>query len=96
MIALEKKSNATECQEYRTISLISHASKIVPKILTKRIEAKASVVNWITNEQFGIWKGLGTGDDIGVLRTLGERSLQHNTDLYICFIDYEKAFDRVN
>jgi len=54
MIALEKKSNATECQEYRTISLISHASKIVPKILTKRIEAKASVVNWITNEQFGI------------------------------------------
>jgi len=30
------------------------------------------------------------------LRTLGERSLQHDKDLYICFIDYEKAFDRVN
>ena len=30
------------------------------------------------------------------LRTLGERSLQHDKDLYICFIDYEKAFDRVS
>jgi hypothetical protein len=30
-----------------------------------------------------------------VLRCLGERSLVHYKDLYICFIDYEKAFDRV-
>jgi len=51
MIPLEKKTNTTECQDYRTISLISHASKIILKILTKRIEAKATVVNWITNEQ---------------------------------------------
>ena len=41
MIPLEKKANATECQDYRTISLTSHASKIILKILTKRIEAKA-------------------------------------------------------
>jgi len=82
----------------RTISLISHASKIIlKKILTKRIEAKATAVNWITNEQFGFRKGLGIGVALGVLRTLGERSLQHNKDLYgTCFIDYEKAFDRVN
>jgi len=96
MIPLEKKTNITECQDYRTISLISHASKIILKILTKRIEAKATAVNWITNEQFGFRKGVGTRDAIGVLRTLGARSLQHNKDLYICFIHYEKAFDRVN
>ena len=65
--------------------------------MTKRIEAKATAVNWITNEQFGFRKGLGIGVALGVLRTLGERSLQHNKDLYgTCFIDYEKAFDRVN
>jgi len=44
-------------------------------------------------KQFGFRKGIGTRDAIGVLRALGERSLQHNKDLYICFIDYEKAFD---
>jgi len=64
------------------------------KILTERTEAKATPVNWLTNEQFGFRKGIGTRDAIGVLRTLGERSLQHNKDLYVCFIDYEKAFDR--
>ena len=85
MIPLEKKTNITECQDYRTISLISHASKIILKILTKRIEAKATAVNWITNEQFGFRKGVGTRDAIGALRTLAD-----------CFIDYEKAFDRVN
>ena len=47
MIPLEKKANATERQDYRTISLISHALKIVLIDLTKRIEAKATAVNWI-------------------------------------------------
>jgi len=37
--------------------------------LTKRIEAKATAVNWITNEQFGFQKGVGTRDAIGGLRT---------------------------
>jgi len=37
MIPLKKKANTTECQDYRTISLISHASKIVLNMLTKRI-----------------------------------------------------------
>ena len=48
------------------------------------------------NSLFGFRKGVGTRDAIGVLRTLGERSLQHNKDLYICFTDYEEAFDRVS
>ena len=64
--------------------------------MTKRIEGKATSVNYITREQFGFRKGMGTRDAIGGLRFLGERSLQHNKDLHICFIDYEKAFDRVN
>ena len=41
MIPLQKKPNAVDCAEYRTISLISHASKIMLRILTKRIEAKS-------------------------------------------------------
>ena len=41
MIPLPKKNNAINCSDYRTISLICHASKIILKVLTKRIEAKA-------------------------------------------------------
>ena len=41
-------------------------------------------------------KGRGTRDAIGALRVLMERSLEHNQEIYICFVDYEKAFDRVD
>ena len=96
MVPLEKKANATECGDYRTISLISHASKIMLKILTKRTEAKAEAINFIGEDQLGFRKGKGTREAIAILRTLGERSMQHGKDMYICFVDYEKAFDRVN
>src|SRR5688572_27214081 len=41
-------------------------------------------------------KGRGTRDAIGSLRVLAERSLEHGQEVYICFVDYEKAFDRVD
>ena len=95
MISLEKKANATDCRDFRTISLTLHVSKIMLNILTKRIEGKVTAVNCITEEQFGFRIGMGTRYAIGVLRSLAERSLQHNKDVDICFIDYKKAFDRV-
>ena len=94
MIPLQKKANAVDCGDYRTISLISHASKVMLKILTTRIEAKAK--EFIGRNQFGFRKGCGTRDAIGVMRVLCERSLEFGNDIYICFIDFEKAFDRVN
>ena len=39
---------------------------------------------------------MGTREAIGVMRTLCERSLAFGNDVYVCFIDFEKAFDRVN
>ena len=94
MIPLPKKNNATKCSDFRTISLIYHASKIVLRILTKRIEAKAR--HLIGRSQFGFRKGCGTRDAIGVMRTVCERSLEHGNEVYVCFVDFEKAFDRVN
>ena len=64
------------------------------KILTKRIESKAR--NLIGRNQFGFRKGCGTREAIGTMRVLCERSIEHDNDVYICFIDFEKAFDRVN
>src|SRR6476619_7576520 len=94
MISLQKKINAIECSDHRTISLISHASKILLKILTNKIEAKAR--DFIGRNQFGFRKGCGTRDAIGVMRMKCERSLEFGNNVYSCFVDFEKAFDRVN
>ena len=94
MIPIEKKVNAMECEDHRTISLISHAFKIMLKVLTRRIEAKAK--DFISRNQFRFRRGCGTRDAIGVMRVLCERSLEHWNDVYVCFVDFEKAFDRVN
>ena len=91
VVPIEKKANATECGDFRTISLIPHASKIVLKILTRRITAKAEEFHG--KNQFRFRKGCGTREAIGVIRMLCERSLERDNDLFICFADFEKAFD---
>ena len=94
MITLKKKTMAIDCKDHRTISLIVHASKLMLKILTRRVEHKAN--EFLGTDQFGFKRGCGTRDAIGTIRTIGERYLEHNNDVYICLIDYEKAFDCVN
>ena len=96
VVPMEKKPNATDCGDFRTISLLGHAAKVMLKILTKRIEAKVQAIGHIGEDQFGFRRGVGTRDAIAVLRVLGERSIQHGRTVNICFVDYEKAFDRVD
>jgi hypothetical protein len=103
MVPLPKKVNAVECNDYRTISMIPHASKILLKIIMKRIERKAINDDFcFLEKQFGFRKGMGTRKAIGTIRMLCERrklcerSLEYGNDVYICFVDFEKAFDRVN
>src|SRR6476469_9235846 len=81
MIPLQKKMNAVDCSDHRTISFISHASKILLKILTNRIEAKAR--DFIGRHKFGFRKGCGTRDAIGVMRMICERSLEFGNNVHI-------------
>ncbi len=92
-IAIPKKPNSTECKDHRTIALIAHTAKLLLKMITARIKTKLEDV--IAVEQFGFRKGVGTREAIFALRTICERAIQVQQDLYLCFIDYEKAFDRV-
>ena len=95
MIPLPKKNNAVKYSDFRTSSPICHASKVMLRVLTKRIEAKAK--HLLERNQFGFRKGYGRHwDAIGVMRALYERSLDHGNKVYICFVDFEKAFDRVD
>jgi len=94
MIALKKKPQATKCSDHCTISLMAHTAKIVAKILRRRIEKKIEDV--IEEDQFGFRRGKGTRDATGMLTIISERTLEIDEELSVCFIDWQKAFDRVN
>jgi hypothetical protein len=57
---------------------------------------RARTDDYIGWDQFGFRKGVGTREAIAVVRTMAERSIEHDQDVYVCFVDYEKAFDRVD
>ena len=82
------------CSNYRTISLISHASKILLNVLLKRIENKLE--EEVSNTQAGFRKNRGTRDHIFNLRMIIQKYREVNASLHMCFIDYSKAFDCVN
>ena len=94
MIALKKKPQATNFSNQCTISLIAHTAKIVAKKLRRRVEEKIEDV--LGEDQFGFRRGKGARDAIGMLRVISERTLEIDEELYVCFIDWQKAFDRVN
>src|SRR6478609_3445136 len=76
------------------VSLISYTSKILLKILTNRIEVKAR--DFMGRGRFGFGEGCGARDAVGVMRMICEGSLEIGNNVCICFVDFEKAFDRVN
>ena len=96
IIALKKKTKATKSSDHRTISLIAHTAKIIAKIrvLRRRIEKK--IENVLGEDQFGLRRGKGTRDAIGMMRIIAELTLEIEEKLCVCFIDWQKAFDRVN
>ena len=93
IITLPKKGNLQLCQNYRTISLISHSSKVMLKVILNRLKPQAEEI--IAEEQAGFRAGRSTTEQIFNLRILCEKYLQHQQNLYHVFIDFKKAFDRV-
>ena len=92
-IALPKSPGATECELHRTISLMSHITKVLLRILMRRM--RKCLRPELSRSQFGFVPDKGTRNAIFTLSMLIERCIQVQTDLYICFIDYSKAFDKV-
>ena len=90
---LPKKGDTRECKNNRTISLISHASKIMLYIIVERI--KQHMRREIPPEQAGFVEGRGTRDQIANIRNIMEKAIEFNRPVYMCFIDYSKAFDTV-
>ena len=94
IIKLPKKGDLTICGNWRGINLLSVQGKVFCRVLLHRI--KASIERTLREEQAGFRSGRSCVDQIFVLRTLIEQSLEWNSPLYINFIDFEKAFDSVH
>ncbi|KAG1673509.1 Craniofacial development protein 2 [Nymphon striatum] len=91
-ITIPKTPGATECALHRTISLMSHFTKILLRVLMIRM--RKSLRPEISKTQFGFVSDKGTRNAIFTLSMLMERCVEVQKDLYLCSIDYSKAFDK--
>ena len=93
-IPTPKMTNVKECSNYHTIARISHVSKVMLKIRQARFQ---QYMNWeLLDVQAGFRKGRGSRDQIVNIHWTTEKAREIQKNIYLCFIDYAKAFDCVN
>src|SRR5574337_317947 len=92
-IPIPKKGNAKECSNYHTIAFISHASKVMLKILQARLQQYVN--RELPDVLAGFRKGRGTRDQIANIHWIIKKARVFQRNIY-CFIDYAKAFDCVD
>ena len=88
-IPISKKGNAKECSNYCTFTLISHASKVMLKILQARLQQHVN--HELPDVQAGFRKGRGTRDQIANFHRIMKKAREFQKNIYFCFIDYAKA-----
>ena len=93
-IPIPKRSNAKECSNYHTVALISHASKVILKILQARLQQYMNCE--LPDVQAGFRKGRGTRDQIANICWIMEKAREFQKNMYFCFTYYAKAFDCVD
>ena len=86
-----KEKQSKECSNYHTIALISHASKVMFKILQARLQQYVN--RELPEVQAGFRKGRGTRDQIANICWIMEKARDLQKNIYLCFIDYATAFD---
>ena len=93
-IPVPKKGNAKECSNNCTIVLISHASKVICKILQARLQQYMN--QELPDIQAGFRKGIGTTEQITNIHWIIEKAREFQKNIYFYFIDYAKAFDSMD
>ena len=93
-IPIPKKSNPKECSNYCTVALISHASKVMLKILQAKLQ------QYMNRELPDVQAGFKKAEEpeIKLPTSTGSSKKQESSrkHIYFCFIDYAKAFDCVD
>ena len=93
-IPIPKKGNPKECSNYCTIALISHASKVMLKILQTRFQQ--FVNHELPDGKAGFRKGRETRDQIANIHWIIKKIREFQINIYSCVIDYAKTFDCVD
>ena len=93
IVKLPKRGDLSVCANLRGIDLLSVSGKIFCRVLLQRV--RQSIERTLREEQAG-FSGRGCTDQIFVLRTIVEQSLEWNSSLYINYNDFEKAFDSIH
>ena len=90
----QRKATPKNAQKYHTIALISHASKVVLKILQARLQQYMK--QELPDVQAGFRKGRGTKEQIDNIRWIIKKAREFQKNIYFCFIDYIKVFGCVD
>ena len=93
-IPIPKNSNVKECSNYRTIALISHASKVMLKILQARLQQYVN--REFPDVQAGFRKGRGARDQVANIYWIIEKAREFQKNIYFCITEYTKASDCVD
>ena len=94
VIPILKRGNAKECSNNCTIALISHASKVMLKILQARLQQYVN--HELPDVQAGFRKVRRTRGQIARIHWIIKKAREFQKNIYFCFIDYAKAFDCVD
>ena len=88
-ITLPQKGDLLLYSNHRLIRLMCHITKIILRVLMERIRNK--LLPEIDSQPFGFKKGKRTRNAIFAMRTIAESSTEMQKDLYLAYINYEKA-----
>ena len=93
---LHKTGSHSEHGSYRGICISNHLSKIFTAILPRRLEKWSIQNNILPNKSLGFRKGRRTEDGIFVLTTILDKYAKEGSEIYSCFVDFEKFYDSIN
>ena len=93
---LHEKGDKTECGNYRAISLVSHAGKVLLKVVARRLSAYCEAKGLLPEEQCGFQPDRSTTDIMFVVRRLHKIGRKAGVSLFMCFIDIQKAYNTVD
>ena len=93
IVPLHKKKDKLDCANYRGISLLCQSSKIFSSIIMQRIKARTE--EKLSEAQAGFRRDRSTIDQIFTHRQLAEKYEEFGKELYVCYIDFRKAFDSI-
>eukprot|EP00117_Sycon_ciliatum_P039014 scpid35652/ scgid3339/ Craniofacial development protein 2; p97 bucentaur protein len=93
VVPIPKKGDLHHCDNWRGISLLDVVGKLLARILQDRLKAIAE--NVLPDSQCGFRKGRGCVDMVYVARQLMEKTLEHDSDAYVLFVDLRKAYDSI-